>query len=161
MTNYSSVKFTRPVFRLSQHSIRKIFAPAKRSYISRDLTLIYFLDIQQVSKLHCLLTPHIFIFTIFNPATGFICLLTSLDRLFSVIFPIKYMKLRGVWGYAVPVVSILCSMPTFIWILITDIMQSEDLTVIEIFRLCIFFFSKLERATYKTVQIKVSMMHCV
>ena len=120
-----------------------------------------FLDIQQVSKLHCLLTPHIFIFTIFNPATGFICLLTSLDRLISVIFPIKYMKFTGAWGYTIPGLSILFSMPTFIWILITDIMQSGDLTVIYIFRLCIFFFSKLERVIYKTVQMKVSMMHCV
>ncbi|GMT35280.1 hypothetical protein PFISCL1PPCAC_26577, partial [Pristionchus fissidentatus] len=41
----------------------------------------------------CILTPHIILFVYITPGAGVLVFLCSLDRLFGVFFPIKYMKM--------------------------------------------------------------------
>ncbi|GMR60239.1 hypothetical protein PMAYCL1PPCAC_30434, partial [Pristionchus mayeri] len=69
----------------------------------------------------CILTPHIILFVYITPGAGVLVFVCSIDRLFGVFFPIKYMKTTA--NYVIILFSITFTIPLLM--LIASIITSS------------------------------------
>uniref|UniRef100_A0A914EBV6 G-protein coupled receptors family 1 profile domain-containing protein n=1 Tax=Acrobeloides nanus TaxID=290746 RepID=A0A914EBV6_9BILA len=79
------------------------------------------------SKWECFILYQTLIFTISAPSVGWISFFTCIDRLVSIVFPVKYMKLPAKFAYLTPILAALFTMPIVVLFGITSYWYKDDL----------------------------------
>ncbi|KAE9548486.1 hypothetical protein FO519_008302 [Halicephalobus sp. NKZ332] len=66
------------------------------------------------TRLYCFFVPHVQLFVIVTPAVGLISLANSVDRLLSVLVPLKYFQWSRNYSFAIGIAVLICIVPTYV-----------------------------------------------